>query len=141
MTKHTATLPASQAPGAISNRDIRFYVGCEELKIKSVDKATGASFTSAYLCPTVGGDPIKNEMALDFAALAVAAPELLRSVKALLCFVKSYKDATATVEAKSVYQNIEAALPMYQEAVDIAERRVSITGIISPEILAAMGQQ
>lgn len=141
MNNPTATLPASQTPGAINGRAILFYIGQDTLKLKSFDKTTGASFTSAYLCPVMGGDPIKNELALDLAALAVAGPDLLAAVKSMLLFIDGYKDAEGTVDAKSFYQNIEAALPMYRDAVDMAERRVSIPGVISPEILAALNPQ
>lgn len=122
----TATLPASSTPGAISQRDVRFYVGCEALKLKSVDKTTGASFTSAYLCPTVGGDPIKRELALDMAALSIAAPRLLEACQTILGIIEANGDITGLDTAS------------LRDAVKVARREVGIEGIISPEIVAAM---
>lgn len=125
--KINPTIPASANPGAIEAQAIQFYVGQDALKIKSVDKFSGAGFTVAYLRPTfVDKDPIKRELALDFAALAVAAPKLLAAAKKAL---EECVDLIATPAGEALSQ-----------AIAEARREVPTQGVVSPD-LAAMAEK
>ena len=112
--------------------DLRFYVGQEHLKIKAVDKITLAGFTVAYLCPVVGGDPIKSELARDFAAMACAAPKLLHELEHLVGLLEPMEqDGTLQVPGL-------ATLNGAREAIKAARREVATPGTLSPAIEAAL---
>ena len=110
-------IPAAKTPGAIEATDIRFYIGTVDLKLKSVYRPTGASFTVVSLCPTFDADPIKLELALNFAALACAAPRLLKALKAI-----TSGDTSPETLADA------------NEAINQATRTVPTLGIVSPEL-------
>lgn len=127
--KALTILPAQ--PSGIGAMEIQFYVGCEELKLKAVDKATGASFTAAYLCPVFKGDPIKRAIALDFAAMACAAPRLVVAAEAMMELAKVAGDGPFEVSGAAIRT-------LFEEALAQAKREVPTFGILSPEVEAVI---
>jgi hypothetical protein len=135
--KPSAIIPPTPAGAKIN--PLQFYVGRDEVKIKAVDKETGARFTVAYLFPTFKAyDLIKRELALDFAALATQAPALLHATEALLGFVESFKGCTGTMVEHEVYDRAEAMLSDFHKAVDAARRLSPTEGVMGEELAAAV---
>jgi hypothetical protein len=140
MNKPNAIIPPTPAGAKIN--PLQFYVGRDDVKIKAVDATTGARFTVAYLFPTLKPyDPIKRELALDFAALATQAPNLLRATESLLGFVESFKGCTGTMVEHEVYDRAEAMLADFHKAVAIARRLSPTDGIMGEELAAAVEAQ
>lgn len=122
--KSLAILPATPAFG-LAPFDLKFYAGTEHLKLKAVDRMTGASFTAVYLCPTFSGQPMQRQLALDIAALACAAPKMLAALTAIYNG-PAWDHLTAEQQVDIV------------EAMSQARRSVPTVGILSPEVEAAI---
>lgn len=62
--------------------ELRFYFGADHFKLKAKHKVTGKDYELAKLC-RVGADTDEREVSLNFAALAIAMPDLLTAAKML----------------------------------------------------------
>jgi hypothetical protein len=62
--------------------ELRFYFGADHFKLKAKSKITGKDYELAKLC-RVGSEQEEREISLNFAALAIAMPDLLTAAKML----------------------------------------------------------
>lgn len=125
--KSVAVIPVTPTFG-LAAFDLKFYAGTEHLKLKAIDRLTGASFTAVYLCPTFGGQSMQRQLALDIAALACAAPKMLAALTAIYNG-PAWDHLTAEQQVDIV------------EAISQARRSVPTVGILSPEVEAAFKKQ
>jgi hypothetical protein len=127
--KPSSVIPPTSAPRALDLMDLKFYVGRDHLKVKAVDRMTKAGFTVAYLCPTLGGEPVKRDIAIEFAALATSAQDLLLGAQAILMLSKSNPGVIP-----------EGTLLLIKDAVERATLKKETVGMMSPELAAILAK-
>lgn len=109
-------------PGGVDHRttDYRFYLGSAHLKLMAIDRPTGVQLEVAKLCP-VTAPALDRELAMNFAALACAAPRALAVLEAL------------AAESTNPVLKAEAQAVLAQ-----ATRQTPTDGLVSPIVAAAI---